>query len=164
MINWIFAAILAIAYVLETTVMQGLAVFGVVPDLVLVVLIACSINRGREIALIMGLFTGIAVDLLGGGSFGATSLMYLAAACTAGMLGATFLGKNPVTAVVICAAICAIFGIIGSAMRFAAGIDRNFATSVLRYCLINTLYCSVIEFFVYTLVDGISVRLYQRRG
>ena len=56
MINWIFAAILAIAYVLETTVMQGLAVFGVVPDLVLVVLIACSILQASFSACSNGTF------------------------------------------------------------------------------------------------------------
>ena len=164
MINWIFAGILTLTYVLETTLMQGLAVFGVVPDLVLVVLIACSINRGREIALVMGLFTGLAVDLLSGGGFGATALMYLFASCAAGMLGSTFLGKNPITAMLICAMICAAGGILGSAIRFATGIDRNFRMAILRYVFINSVYSSVIEFFVYTLIDGISVRCYQRRG
>ena len=164
MINWIFAAILMVAYVLETTLMQGLAIFGVVPDLVLVVLIACSINRGKEVALIMGFVVGIAVDLLGGGGFGGDALKYLISACAAGLLGSTFLGKNPVTAVVICAIICASFGVIGSSIRFATGLDREFVSAILKYAVINTVYCSIIEFFVYTLIDGIGVRLYQRRG
>lgn len=164
MINWIFAAVLATAYVLETTVMHSLAIFGVIPSLTLIVVIACAINRGREIALVIGLIVGLVVDLLSGNGFGSITLMYVFAACVAGMMGSTFLGKNPVTAMLICAIIVAVFGMTGSAIRFAVGIDRNFAGAVLRYVLINAVYSSVIEFFVYTLIDGISVRFYQRRG
>ncbi len=164
MVNWIFAAILTVSYVLETTVMQSLAIFGVVPDLVLIVLIACSINKGREIALIMGFITGVVVDLLAGGGFGATALVYVLAACAAGMMGSTFLGKNPVTAMLICAIICATGGFLASVIRFAADIDRNFGVAIVRYVIIDAVYSSIIEFFVYTMIDGISVRCYQRRG
>ncbi|CAN5401734.1 hypothetical protein BH09ACT12_BH09ACT12_12140 [soil metagenome] len=52
-----------VALVLQTTVFPHLAWHGVVPDLVLLVVVATGLVRGSQFALVLGFFAGVVLDL-----------------------------------------------------------------------------------------------------
>lgn len=53
----------AVALVLQTAVFPHLAWRGIVPDLVLLVVVAAGLARGAQFAMVLGFFAGVALDL-----------------------------------------------------------------------------------------------------
>jgi rod shape-determining protein MreD len=58
-----FAALLLAAVVLQVTFFPHLAYDGVVPNLVLLVVVAAALTRGAEFAMTLGFFGGLLIDL-----------------------------------------------------------------------------------------------------
>lgn len=58
-----FTALVVVALVLQTSVFSHLAFAGVVPNLVLLLVVAMAIARGPEAAAVLGLLAGLALDL-----------------------------------------------------------------------------------------------------
>lgn len=58
-----FTALVVVALVLQTSVFSHLAFAGVVPNLVLLLVVAMAISRGPEAAAVLGLLAGLALDL-----------------------------------------------------------------------------------------------------
>jgi len=59
-----FTALVVVALVLQTSVFSHLALAGVVPNLVLLLVVAMAIARGPEAAAVLGLLAGLALDLM----------------------------------------------------------------------------------------------------
>lgn len=59
----VLAAAVLLAVVLQSTVLPAVAVRGVVPDLVLLVVVAAGLARGPEHAALLGLGAGLLLDL-----------------------------------------------------------------------------------------------------
>lgn len=62
------------AAILQTTVMPRFALWGVRPDLMLLVVVSWSLLRGTKEGLLWALGGGLLLDLLSGGPFGAATL------------------------------------------------------------------------------------------
>jgi rod shape-determining protein MreD len=65
---------LAIIALLQTTIMPHLAVWGVFPDLPLLVVVSWSLQRGGREGAVWGFIAGMIVDLFSGAPFGAATL------------------------------------------------------------------------------------------
>ena len=65
---------LLIVAVLQTSVMPSIALSGVIPDLMLLVVVSWSLLRGSRASLLWALGGGLLLDLLSGGPFGAATL------------------------------------------------------------------------------------------
>ena len=57
------AALVVAAVVLQTAVLSQVAIDGVVPDLVLVLVVAAALVRGPEVGAVTGFVAGLAIDL-----------------------------------------------------------------------------------------------------
>lgn len=63
-LRWMaFTAMLLVAIVLQSTLFPSFAYDGVVPNLVLLVVIAAALTRGPEVAMGMGFLGGVLIDL-----------------------------------------------------------------------------------------------------
>ncbi len=68
-IAWTTALMALLAY-MQSTIMQRIAVFGVVPDAALVVLVFCSIRNGSMEGQVSGFLSGLAFDPISGSPLG----------------------------------------------------------------------------------------------
>jgi rod shape-determining protein MreD len=59
----VFTVLLLVAVVLQVTLFPNLAYDGVVPNLVLLVVVAAALTRGAEFAMTLGFFGGVLIDL-----------------------------------------------------------------------------------------------------
>ncbi len=84
--------LMAIA-VLQATVLPHLTVWGVFPDLPLLVVISWSLLRGRTEGAVWGFVAGIAIDLLSGAPFGAATLAFITVGFVSGFGQATVFGS-----------------------------------------------------------------------
>lgn len=163
MVNWIYAGFLSVAYIFQTTILNKLTLFGASPDIILVVLIACSVNSNIEKTLVLGFITGFLTDLLSGGNFGLQTAVYTYSAVAAGFIGLNLLGKNAVSNVFVTAIVSASIGIVKSTLMYAFNIDRSFWLMIFRMSVLATIYNSLISFFIYVILDGITSQNFIRR-
>ena len=68
-------AAIGIAVVTQTTLLARIPVFSVVPDLVLLTVIACSRGLRAEPAVVLGFTAGLVLDLLGSAPLGLRSMV-----------------------------------------------------------------------------------------
>lgn len=82
--NIILGGILLLALVLQVTVLPHLPLFGVTPDLLLLITIAYALLRGSDEGKWFGLVAGLAADLFLGRWFGVQALLKMLAGYSVG--------------------------------------------------------------------------------
>ena len=121
---------MALAAIIQSTVLPHLAVAGVKVDLVLLLVVAWSIRRGVEEGIVWAIVGGIAVDLLTVGPFGATVLGYGFAAVLAGSFGPSLrqvsvllpLILTPLTSIITTLTMALVMAAIGWPMPWPATV------------------------------------------
>ncbi len=83
------AALLFVAAIMEVSILTQIHVFGGVPDVLLVTLVAVSLLRGATAGAVSGFFAGLLVDTATLGQLGLTSLVLTVAGYWIGRYGET---------------------------------------------------------------------------
>jgi rod shape-determining protein MreD len=83
------AVVLFVAAVAQVSIFSQLHVFGAVPDLLLVTLVAVALLRGSVVGAVGGFFAGLLVDTAALGTLGLTSLVLTLAGFWIGRYGET---------------------------------------------------------------------------
>ena len=83
------AALLFAAAVAQVSIFSGVHVFGAVPDVLLVSLVAVALLRGSVVGAVGGFFAGLLVDTASLGTLGLTSLVLTLAGYWIGRYGET---------------------------------------------------------------------------
>ena len=135
-------AIVTVAAIFQVAVLSSLRLFGGMPDLLLVVLIAVALARGSVAGAIAGFIGGLLVDVSTLGTLGLVALLLTIAGYWAGRYGETT-GRGrahaPVLAVV---AITVLFGVGAYALTFMVGeavAPRTALLPVLPAVLLNAI-------------------------
>lgn len=82
---YLVVPLLAIVAILQTTLVPGLAVWGVFANLPLLVVVSWSLLRGPREGAVWGFIAGLMVDLLSGAPFGAATLSLIVVGFLAGL-------------------------------------------------------------------------------
>ena len=69
--------IIAVCYLLQSTVFQALAFASISPNLMIVVVSAFGFMRGKKEGLWIGFFTGLLLDIFTGSILGFYALLYM---------------------------------------------------------------------------------------
>ena len=80
---WFVVMLLSVS--LQSTMIPAIAMGGVRPDLVLVVVVSTALANGRETGVLCGIFGGILQDLLSAGPFGVNTLAKMVVGLLVGM-------------------------------------------------------------------------------
>ena len=83
--TWLMVPILGAAAIVQVVVVPKLAVRGVYPDLILLLVVARSLIAGGRSAVLWGFVGGLWMDVLSGGAMGASSLALMASALLTGI-------------------------------------------------------------------------------
>jgi rod shape-determining protein MreD len=90
---YLVIALLAVVGLVQATLVPLVAVWGVFPDLPLLLVVSWGLLRGSRQGLLWGFVAGIIVDLFSGAPFGAATLPLMAVGFMAG-LGETIVFRN----------------------------------------------------------------------
>jgi rod shape-determining protein MreD len=91
---YLVVPLLAVVAILQATILPHLTVWGVFPDLPLLVVVSWSLLRGVREGVVWGFIAGVAVDLLSGAPFGAATLPAIAVCLLAGLGQTTVFGAH----------------------------------------------------------------------
>lgn len=100
----VWGLLLLLALVLQSTILPLIAINGVRPDLLLIMVVSSGLLLGKEHGVGMGFFAGLLQDLASGNIFGLNTLSKLATGYFAGSLERKVFKENillPVLAIVL---------------------------------------------------------------
>ena len=162
MTGWIFAAVCCLVYILQTTILCNLTVFGVSPDAVLVCVLCYSMIFGREKGFIAALATGILMDFLTGAFFGRHLTVYILSAALASILAENTFGKNFVTAAIITFVVSLAGGMAMSIYFYISKLDRNIIYSIFVTTPVYALYNMFAGVFIFILIENLKKFSYRK--
>lgn len=141
-----------LAFGAQTSLLAPLAVGGVRPDLVLVVIAAFALHYGPVQGAIAGLAAGFFVDLYGGRLIGMGGLAKLVAGGAAGLMGVKlFRERALVPAIVVFASSC-VGNLVYLALARAFGLSWPIWQGIQRVILPSAVYDAAAGLLLYPLL------------
>jgi rod shape-determining protein MreD len=146
------AAALVAGIVLQVSLAPHLAVFGIVPNLVFLVVVTVALTQGPVAGGVSGLIGGLVVDLLGVAAVGPYGLVLAVVGYSAGMLSANLFAEGwllPVTVVAVASLSAEIaLGVVLTVL----GTSVEFWHSLVTVMLPSAVYHTVLAVVAYPLL------------
>ena len=155
MTGWIFAAFTFFIYMLQTTLLCKLTVFGVSPDAVLVCVLCYSMIFGREKGFMAAFLAGLLMDFLTGAFFGRHLTIYLISSALASVLAESTFGKNFLTAALITLIVSLAGGTVMSVYMYVAKLNRSIFYLLFVTTPLYVLYNTVIGVFIFLITENL---------
>jgi rod shape-determining protein MreD len=146
---WPTAAALLVATILQAALAPHLAVFGVVPNLLLLVVVTLALFEGPIAGTVAGFVAGLLLDLLGTAVIGPWALVLSVVGYVAGTLGSSMFAEGwllPVTVVFVTSLMAEFsYGLILATL----GLGGPFLSSLLRIMLPAAVYNTALAVLVF---------------
>lgn len=162
MTGWIFAGFSAFVYLIQTTILCKLTVFGVMPDAVLVCVLCYTIIFGREKGFIAAFTAGLLMDFFTGVFFGRHIIIYLLSSALTSILSENTFGKNFLTASIINFAVSLAGAVLMAVYLYVTKIDRNIIYSVFVVAPIYGIYNMLVGVFIYIFMENLKTFSYWK--
>jgi rod shape-determining protein MreD len=151
--RWFPAAVALVAgVILQVSLAPHLAVFGVVPNIVFLVVVTIALTQGPIAGGVSGLVGGLIFDLLGSGLVGPYGLVLAVVGYAAGMLSANLFAEGwrlPVTVVAVASISAEIaYGVVLAIL----GTGVPFWHSLVTVMLPGALYHTALAVIAYPLL------------
>lgn len=157
----VFFLVVLTAVILQSSVLARITLFGVAPDLILIVVIVLGLVEGSLAGAIAGFGGGLLRDFLLEGPMGLTGLAYLTVGYVVGLVRPYVPEDSVVTPVVA----VGVGSLLGSTLllffSFLFGGAADPFTRIVKVILLSSVYNTMLTPFVYPLVNRI-VSMYPR--
>ena len=151
--------IIAICYLLQTTLFEALSFASISPNLLIIVVSAFGFMRGKKEGLFMGFFSGLLIDIFSGSILGMYALLYMYIGYVNGMFRKLFYPEDIKLPMVLIAGSdlgCNLF-IYFFLFLFRNRYDFNYY--FLHLMIPELVYTMVVTIFLYMIVLKINQRL-----
>lgn len=149
---------LLVAIVLQVALAPQIAVLGVVPNFVFLVVVTLALLEGPVAGCVAGFFGGLLFDLLGASVVGPYALVFCVAGYVAGLIHANMFAEGwllPVSVVFIASVGAEItYGVIMSVLD----IGLPFWSALVRIMLPGAVYTTVLAVLLYPLMTRVLRR------
>ena len=151
--------LIAVCYLLQTTLFSALSFASISPNLLIIVVSAYGFMRGRKEGLFIGFFCGLLLDIWNGGILGFYSLVYMYIGYINGMFRKLFYPEDiklPMLLIAGSDLSCNLF------IYFILFLFRNrydFSYYFLHIMIPELVYTMVITIFLYFIILKINQRL-----
>ena len=151
--------LIAVCYLLQTTLFSALSFASISPNLLIIVVSAFGFMRGRKEGLFIGFFCGLLLDIWNGGILGFYSLVYMYIGYINGMFRKLFYPEDiklPMLLIAGSNLSCNLF------IYFILFLFRNrydFSYYFLHIMIPELVYTMVITIFLYFIILKINQRL-----
>ncbi|MGQ9599529.1 MAG: rod shape-determining protein MreD [Anaerolineae bacterium] len=153
MTAYLLIPLLAIVALIQATVMPHLRVWGVFPDLPLLVVASWALLRGAREGLIWGFIAGLAVDLSSGAPLGAATISLMVAGGVSGFGEATVFRSHVALPLVTVAGVTVLYDLLfllvmqlsGQEVVWLESLWRTIVPSALLNMLISPLVLGMMH-------------------
>lgn len=155
----IVLAEVVILFLMQTTVFPSIALAGVVPDLLLILVVNIGFMRGRTRALLTGLLCGFMLDCCYNNIIGVYALMYMSIGYLAGFSHRIY-DENDYTIPLLITGIAEfLMNIMYFIVYFLLQGKLNIGFYLYRFTIPRILYTIVISILLYKFNNLLNVRL-----
>lgn len=151
--------IIAVCYLLQTTLFEALSFASISPNLLIIVVSAFGFMRGKKEGLFIGFFCGLLLDIWNGGIIGFYSLLYMYIGYINGIFRKLFYPEDiklPMLLIAGSDISCNLF------IYFILFLFRNrydFGYYVFQLMIPELVYTMVVTIFLYFIILKINQRL-----
>lgn len=144
------------ALILQTTVLDSIRIFGIIPNIMLISVICYSLSAADYRGIIFGVASGLLLDITGGRMIGINTLlcMYVAFSCV--WMCDKLYNNNEIIAGVFTFVISIIYGAAMYIINFLLWGETNVLYALFRVILPETLYNTILSLFIYPLMYCIA--------
>jgi len=105
-VKWIL--LFAVVIIVQMAIVPKIAIFGIYPDLVMILLVVLSVENGRTAGIWGGFFTGLFIDVFSGGLLGINALAKTIVGGVAGLLERKNILISPVFLLILLIIACVV--------------------------------------------------------
>ena len=157
--------IISICFVLQTTTLQTVAFAGITPNLLIVVVAAFGLMRGKAEGMYIGFFSGLLIDIFCGFYLGIYALLYMYVGYLTGLFQKRFFPEDLKLPLLIISASDLITNLIIYLILFLTRSRFDFSYYFLNVILPELVYTMIVTIFFYLLLLTINQKLeaYEKR-
>lgn len=152
----------------QSTLLKGIEIVSVKPNLFLVFVLLIALFRGRKEGMIVGALFGFFLDLSAGRLIGAYGILYLYMGFLVGKVSETFISRAHFVFSLILTFICTfltefIYCLFTTVILNSAGIGYSMLHIILPEMLYNTVWAAALYFLVLKslkIIGGLNVDEY----
>lgn len=145
--------IILIAFLLQTTVFQALALANVVPNLLLVVTICYGYLRGRTSGILTGFFCGLLLDMICGTVVGLYAFACMTIGFVIGFCQKIYFTDSLILPSILIVAGDFLYGIYYYITEFLMRGKLHFGFYFLHIILPEMIYTALVGILVYRFID-----------
>lgn len=160
-----YILLILINFILQTTVCEYIAISSIKPNLLLILVISFSFMRGKEEGMLLGFFSGLLMDSFFGLFLGLNAGIYLSIGWCCGNYSNKYREDSVIPPFILLTSFSFLFGVLSYLFKvFLAGYP-NIVPFLSDFIIPETVYTSLLSFFVYRLYYIINRNLqkYDRR-
>jgi len=147
-------AIIVVALLIQLTLINSITIFGLKPDLIMIVVVVFSLMRGEKEGTISGFASGLLQDIFSIGLLGINALVKTVIGFTCGILKEKIFHEHILFLIPV---ITFIASLIQSILIFlllrAFGIEYSLAWSLKQVALPEALYSSLLSPFIFLAIN-----------
>lgn len=162
----IFALLILLTFLLQTTVFQTFAVASVAPNLLLILTVTLGFMRGKKEGLMIGFFCGLLIDLMYSEVIGLNSLLYMYIGYFNGCMYKVFYDDDIKVPVVLISASDLLYCVIIYITQFLLRVRLDFAGYLKHIIIPEMVYTTVIAIIIYRPLYKLNRKLveYEMEG
>ena len=141
--------LIIICFLLQTTVFHGIALAGVVPNLMLILTVSIAYMRGRTEGLIIGLICGLLFDMQFGNVIGLYGFIYMAIGFVIGYCQKVYFTDEYILPLVLISISDFVYGIYYYIVEFLLRGRLHFGFYLWRVILPELIYTLVVSIILY---------------
>lgn len=152
----ITALMVFVNFILQTTLLQMLAIRGVLPNTALIITVSYALLRGSREGAFVGIGAGLLQDIFFGGTLGAYAALYALLAVLFGRSQRDFYRENYILPVLF----CSIAACLGESTVYIVGFvfrgTGNLFYFLFQVMLPELVYTAVITVPIYRILFGVN--------
>lgn len=159
---FITAGIVLLCFLMQTTVFQNIAFAGMVPNLILIVVVAYGYMRGKLEGMYVGFASGLLVDLLYSDLIGMNAILYVLIGYVAGICNEIYYRDEVSVPIIFIAISDFIFNFGYYVFQFLLRGRLDIIYYIWRTILPEMVYTVLIAVFLYQLLHAVNFYLEQQ--
>lgn len=144
--------IILLAFLLQTTVFQSLALADVVPNLLLVVTICYGYLRGRTSGLVIGFLCGLLLDMQFGSVVGLYAFIMMTLGFLVGFCRKIYFTDSLILPSILLTTSDLVYGLYCYVTEFLLRGNLNFGFAFLYKILPETIYTALVGILIYRIL------------
>lgn len=144
--------------VVQTTILRGIEIMGVIPNLLIVAVICYALLNQTRPGLVFGLICGVVLDCIGGRLIGVNTLLCLYMSYLCGLTSERLFNNNIFVAILFVVALSLLYEAISYLLNYLIWGDTAFVFAIFGKIIPASVYNGLLTFVVYPIVARLSPR------